>query len=139
SGRLAMTLSSHSAMPRVCAVALVAHAAIAGADALALVVIARVALIDRAPALARIHVAIFYQRVYLGVGAILSDILHAAERERPHHAQVLDVLAVDLGELGVALRAVVAVHHEPVLRLVLGVEQALPVDRQLVLRLWLRG
>src|SRR5262249_46419878 len=46
---------------------------------------------------------------------------------------VLDVVAVDLGELGVALRAVVAVHHEPVLRLVLGVEQAFPVDGKFVL------
>src|SRR5262249_23443720 len=84
---------------RLRAVALVAHAGIAGPDVLALVGIARVDLIDRAPAIARIHEAIVDQRIDLGLGAILPDILHAAERERPHHAQVLDVVAVDLGEL----------------------------------------
>src|SRR5262249_45213853 len=36
--------------------------------------------------------------------------------------------AVDLGQLGIAVRVVIAVHHEPVLRLVRGVEQALLVD-----------
>src|SRR5262249_45294096 len=48
-------------------------------------------------------------------------------------AQVLDVVAVDLGELRVPLRRVVAVHHQPVLRLVLGIEQPLLGDRDLVL------
>src|SRR5262249_32756985 len=48
---------------------------------------------------------------------------------------VLEVGGVDLGEVGMALRAVIAVHHQPVLRLVLGVEQPLAVDGELVLRL----
>jgi hypothetical protein len=50
----------------------------------------------------------------------------------PNHAQVFDIVAIDLGELRIALRAVIAIHRRPVLRLVLGVEQALLVDGDLV-------
>ena len=107
-------------MPRVLRqVAFVADAGIADPDELALVRVARVDLVDRAPAVAGIHEAVVDERIDLAFRAVLADVLHAAERERPHQPQVLDVVAVDLGELGIALRAVVAVHHEPVLRLVL--------------------
>jgi hypothetical protein len=105
----------------------VSNAEVIDPDELALVGSAGVDLIEPAPAVGRVHEPVVDQRVDLGLGAVLPHILHAAERHGPDHAQLLDIVAVDLGELGIALRAVVAVHHEPVLRLVLGIEQALLV------------
>src|SRR5439155_6017763 len=61
-------------------VAFVAHAGIAHPDELALVGIARVDLVDRAPAVAGIHEAVVDQRIDLAFRAVLSDVLHAAER-----------------------------------------------------------
>ena len=95
--------------------------------------VARVDLVDRAPAVARVHEAVVDERIDLVLGTVLSDVLHAAERQRPHHPQVLDVVAVDLRQLRVAQRAVVAVHQQPVLRLVLRVDQPVLVDGQRVL------
>src|SRR5215510_1853734 len=119
---------------RLRAIAFVAHTGILDPDELALVGVARIDLVDRAPAVDGVHEAVVDERVDLVLGAVLADILQAAQRQRPHHPQVLDVVAVDLGELGIALRAVIAVHHQPVLRLVLGVEQTLAVDGKFVLR-----
>ena len=95
--------------------------------------IARVDLVDGAPAVARVHEPVVDERVQLALGTVLSDVLHPAERHRPDHAQVLHVLPVDLRQLGVAERAVVAVHQQPVLRLVPGVDQAILVDGQRIL------
>ena len=78
------------------------HAGIAGPDELALVRVARVDLVDRAPAVAGVHEAVVDERIDLALRAVLADVLHAAERERPHQPHVLDVVAVDLGELGIA-------------------------------------
>ena len=79
-------------------VAFVRHAGVGHPDELAAVGLARVDLVDRAPAVARVHEAVVDERVDLVLRAVLPDVLHAAERERPHHAQVLHVLAVDLRE-----------------------------------------
>jgi hypothetical protein len=114
-------------------VALMAHAGIADPDELALVRVAGVDLVHRAPAVGGVHEAVVDQRIDFILGTVLADILHAAERQRPHHPQILDVVAIDLGQLGVAHRAVVAVHHQPVLRLVLRVDQPVPIDRHRVL------
>ena len=114
-------------------VAFVRHARVGDPRELAAVRIAGVDLVDRAPPVAGVHEAVVDERIDLVLGAVLSDVLHAAERHRPHHAQVLDVLAVDLRQLRVAQRAVVAVHQQPVLRLVRGVDQPVLVDRQRVL------
>jgi hypothetical protein len=65
-------------------------------------------------------------------GPFCPDVLHPAERERPDHPQVLDVVAIDLRQLGVACRPVVAVHQQPVLRLVAGVDQTGLIDGQRV-------
>src|SRR4029453_2343072 len=73
------------------------------------------------------------ERVHFIFGTVLSHVLHAAERERPHHPEVLHVLAIDLRQLRVAGRPVIAVHHQPVLRLVLGIDEAIRIDRHLVL------
>src|SRR5262249_62306551 len=105
---------------------------------LALVGLAGVDLVDAAPAVAGVHESVVDKRIHLGFRAVLSKVLHAAERQRPDHAQVLDVVAVDLGELGIALRAVIAVLDEPVPRLVLRVDEAVAIDRHLVLGV-LRG
>src|SRR5262249_15964131 len=67
------------------------------------------------------------------LGAVLSDICHAPHAHPPHHPQVLGVVAFDLGELGIARRAVIAVHHQPVLRLVGGVDEPVAIDRHLIL------
>ncbi len=100
---------------------------------LALVRLARVDLVERAPSVGGVHEPVVDERIHLTFGAVLSDILHAAQRERPDHPQVFDVLAIDLGELGISGRGVVAVHHEPVLRLVLRVGQPVPIDGHRVL------
>ena len=135
SGRLASTLSSHSAMPRVREV-LPSCGTPGSVDPreLAAVRVARVDLVDRAPAVARVHEAVVDERVGLVLGAVLPDVLHAAERHGPHHAHVPDVLAVDLRQPRVAQRPVVAVHQQPVLRLVVRVDEAVLVDGQRVLR-----
>jgi hypothetical protein len=108
-------------------------AGIGDPDELAMIGIAGVDLVDRAPAVHGVHEPVVDQRIDLVLGAVLADILHAAQREGPDQAQVLDVVAIDLGELGIAGRAVVAVHHQPVLRLVLRVDEPVAVDRHLVL------
>ena len=64
--------------------------------------VARVDLVERAPAVGRVHEAVVDQRIDLVLRAVLPDVLHAAERQRPDHPQVLDVLAVDLRQLRVA-------------------------------------
>jgi 3',5'-cyclic AMP phosphodiesterase CpdA len=114
-------------------VALVLDAGVGDPHELAVVAGAHIDLVDRAPTVGRVHEAIVDQRIDFVLGAVLPDVLHAAERHRPHHAQILDVVAIDLGELRVAGRAVVAIHHQPVLRLTVGVDQAVLVDRHLVL------
>ena len=114
-------------------VALVRHAGVGDPHEFALVRIARVDLVDRAPAVGRVHEAVVDQRIDFVLRAVLADVLHAAQRHRPHDPQVFDVLPVDLGELRVARGAVVAVHHEPVLRLILRVEQPVPVDGHFVI------
>ena len=133
SGRLARTRSSQSAMPRVRGAlpsCRTPGSAIQTNSPLSRV--ARVDLVDRAPAVGRVHEAVVDERIDLVLRTVLPDVLHAAERQRPHHPQVLDVVAVDLRELGVARRAVVAVHQQPVLRLVRGVDQPVPVDGEAV-------
>jgi hypothetical protein len=77
----------------------VLHAGIGDPDEGALVRIARVDLVDRSPAVCCVHETVVDERVHLVFGAVLPDVLHAAERQRPHHAQVLDVLAVNLCQL----------------------------------------
>src|SRR5262249_19841687 len=67
------------------------------------------------------------------LGSFLGVCLHAANRPHPSHVQVLDFVAVDLGELGIARRAVIAVHHQPVLRLVCRLDEPVAIDRHLVL------
>ena len=108
--------------------AFVLNAGIADPDEIALVGVAGVDLVDRAPAVARIHEAVVDERIDLVFRPVLSNVLHAAERKRPDKAEVFDVLAIDLRQLGIALRSEVAVHHQPVLRLVLRVDQAIIVD-----------
>ena len=99
------------------------YAGIGDPHELAAVGFARVDLINRAPAVRGVHETVVNQRIQFIFRTVLPDVLHAAERQSPHHAEVLDVFPVDLGKLGVTLRAVIAVHHEPVLRLILRVDQ----------------
>src|SRR5262249_35403455 len=119
-------------------IALVLHAGIADPDELALVRAAGVDLVDRAPAVAGIHEAIDDQRIDLAFRSILPDVLHAPERERPDESRLLDVVPIDLAEPGIAVGPVVAVHHEPVLRLVRRVHPPLLLDPYLLLRNSLR-
>jgi hypothetical protein len=114
-------------------VPLVRHAGVGNPRERALVAGTRVDLVDRSPAVARVHEAVVDERVHLGLGAVLPHVLHAAERDAPHHPQILDVGPVDLRQLGVAETVVVPVHQEPVLRLVLGIEQPLLVDGERIL------
>src|SRR6266571_4403938 len=114
-------------------VALMLHARIAYPDEFSLAGIARVDLVDGAPAVARVHETVVDERIDLVFRAVLPDVLHAAQRHRPDEPQVLDVVAVDLGELRITRGAVVAVHQQPVLRLVLRIDQTVPVDGHLVL------
>ena len=129
-----MTRSSHSAMPRVRGTLpwCLTPGSVTQTNS-PLFGIARVDLVERAPAVGRVHEAVVDERIDLALRAVLSDVLHAAERQRPDHPQVLDVVAVDLRQLRIAGRRVVAVHHQPVLRLVLRVDQPVPVDRHRVL------
>src|SRR6202030_303703 len=78
-------------------VALVLDARIRDPHDLAVIAAAHVDLVDRAPAVARVHEAVVDQRIDFVLRAVLTDILHAAQRHRPHHAQVLDIVTVDLG------------------------------------------
>ena len=114
-------------------VALVLHARVRHPGEFALVRIPSVDLVERAPAVARVEEAVVDERMHFGLGAVLPDVLHAAERHRPDQPQVLHVLAVDLRQLRVARRRVIAVHHQPVLRLVLRIDQPILVDRHAVL------
>jgi hypothetical protein len=99
---------------------------------LAMIGIAGVDLVDRAPAVHGVHEPVVDERIDLVLGTILADILHAAQRQGPNKAQVLDVVPIDLGELGIPGRTIVAVHHQPVLRLVLRVDEPIAIDRHLV-------
>jgi hypothetical protein len=101
-------------------------------DELALRRVARVDLVDRAPAVRRIHEAIVDERIDLALRTVLPDVLHAAERQGPDHPQVADVLAIDLRQLGIAGRPVIAVHQQPVLRLVHRVVEPILADGELV-------
>ena len=114
-------------------VALVFHAGVGDPDELAPVRIARVDFINRAPAVGRVHETVVNQRIQLVFRAVLPDVLHAAERQRPDHPKVLDIFAVDLRKLGVPGCSVIAVHHQPVLRLILRVDQPVLVDGHVVL------
>ena len=114
-------------------VALVVDAGVRDPDQIAVVRVAGVDLVDRSPAVAGVHEAVVDQGVELALGAVAPGVLHAAQGQGPHHAEVADVVAVDLGEPRVAGRRVVAVHDQPVLRLVLGVDQAIAVDGEAVL------
>ena len=49
--------------------------------------------------------------------------LNAAKRHRESDAEILDVILVDLVELGIAMRGIVLIDHQPVLRLLIGVQQ----------------
>src|SRR5262245_36330817 len=84
-------------------IAFVADAGILDPDELALVRIARIDLINRAPAVAGIHEAVVDERIDLVFWTVLPDILHATQRQRPHHPQIFHVFAIDLGEPGIAL------------------------------------
>src|SRR5712692_10431237 len=68
---------------RARSVALVLDARIGDPDELALVGIARVDLVDGAPAVGRIHETVVDQRIDLVFRAVLPDVLHAAQRDRP--------------------------------------------------------
>ncbi len=134
SGMFAMTRSSHSAMPREremlpsCETpgsVTQTSSPLSGTP--------RVDFVKGSPAVARVHEPVVDQRIQLALGAVLPDVLHAAERQRPDHAQIFHVLAVDLRELRISGGGVVPVHHEPVLRLVLRVDQTVAVDRHRVL------
>ncbi len=83
---------------------------------------AHVDLVDHAPDIGDVHEAVVDQgrRLDVLVGG------GAAERDREGELEVLDVRFVDGVERRVALRAEVAMVHEPVLRL--GVEQTLEGD-----------
>ena len=132
SGRLAITRSSQSAMPRVRgALPSCFTPGSATQTNWPLFRIAGVDLVDRAPAVGGIHEAVVDERIDFVLRAVLPDVLHAAERHRPDHPQVLDVVAVDLRELRIARRAVVAVHQQPVLRLVHRVVEPILADGDL--------
>ena len=113
-------------------VAFVLDAGVGDPHELAPVGIADVDLVDRAPAIGRVHEAVVDERIDFVLRTVLPDVLHAAQRQRPHHPQVLDVVAVDLRQLGIPRRAVVAVHQQPVLRLVHRVDQPVLVDGERV-------
>src|SRR5215469_18573630 len=49
--------------------------------------------------------------------------LNAAKRYREGDVEILDIVLVDLVKLGIAMRRVVFVDHQPVLRLLIGVHQ----------------
>src|SRR6516225_2091357 len=108
-------------------VALMLDTGIGDPDELASVRLAHVDLVERPPAVGGIHHAVVDERVYLVLGAVLPDILHSAERQRPDQPEVLDVVPIDLRQLRISGRPVVAVHHQPVLRLVQGVDQPVSV------------
>jgi hypothetical protein len=121
-------------MPRVRETLPLRDAGVANPDEFAFARVARVDLVDRAPAVGRVHVAVVDQRIDFALGAVGADVLHAAQRQSPHHAQVFHVVTIDLRELRVAHRAVIAVHHEPVLWLVLRIQQPVAVDGHRVIR-----
>src|SRR5262249_9586739 len=77
-------------------------------------------------------------RIDLVFRSVLADVLHAAKRERPDEPHLLDVVSGDLAEPGIAGSPIVAVHHEPVLRLVRGADQPFLIDPPLLLRSGLR-
>ena len=64
-------------------VAFVRHAGVGDPHELALVRVARVDLVDRAPAVGRVHEPVVDQRIDLVLRAVLSDVLHAAQRRAP--------------------------------------------------------
>ena len=115
-------------------VTLVLHARIGDPHKLAAGRRAEVDLVERAPPVGRVHHAVVDEGVDLVFRPVLPGVLQPAERHRPDHPEVLDVVAIDLREFGIPCRSVVAVHHQPVLRLVLGVDEALAVHGHRVLR-----
>ena len=109
------------------------HAGIGDPHEPAPVRITRIDFVDGAPAIGRVHETVVYQRIQFVFRAVLADVLQAAQRQRPDHPQVLDVLPVDLRELRISGCGVITVHHQPVLWLILRVEQPVLVDRHVVL------
>ena len=103
------------------------HARVGHPDEVATVGLARVELVYSSPPVTRIHEPVVDKRVRLSLGTVLAGVLHPTERQRPDHPKLAYVVAVDRSEFREALRAVVAVHEEPVLRLVLRVDQPLLV------------
>ena len=114
-------------------VPLVLHAGVGHPDEFPLVGTAAVDLVERPPAVARVEEAVVDQRMELAFRTVLSDVLHAAERQGPHQPKLFDVRAVDLRQLRIPRGGIVAVHHQPVLRLVLRVAQPILTDRHRVL------
>ena len=82
--------------------------------------VGRVEGVDAVPGGGEIHHAVRHER------RALQAVFEHAALERPRCLQVLDVAGVDLVEGAMAQRAVRAAVHQPVLRLVVGVAQALP-------------
>ncbi len=114
-------------------VALVLHARIGDPREARPLRVAGIDLVHRAPSVGRVHEAVVDERIDLVFRPVLTDVLHAAQSERPHHAQLLDRFPVDLRQLGVADRTVVAVHQKPILRLVERVDETLLVDGKRVI------
>ena len=83
-------------------VALVIHAGVGHPDELALIRVARVDLINGAPAVGRIHEAVVDEGIHFVFGAVLSDVLHAAQGQRPDQPEIFHVVAIHLRQLRVA-------------------------------------
>ena len=113
-------------------VAGVPHGGVSRPDNFPLVARRGVDLVDRAPAVGRVEHAVVDQHVHFGFRSVLTDVLHSAERHAPDHPEVLHVLPVDLRQLREAGVAVIAVHEQPVLLLVLGVDEPILAHRHLV-------
>ncbi len=111
------------------------HARVGDPHKLTLVGLTGIDLVQRAPAVGGVHEAVVDQRVDFVLRTVLTRVLHPAQRQGPDHPEVPHVVTIDLGELRVPLRAVVAVHQQPVLRLVLCVDQTIAADRERVLPL----
>ena len=109
------------------------HPGIGHPDELTLVGIAGVDLVQRAPAIARVQEAVVDERMDLAFRTVLSHVLHAAQRHGPDQPKILDAVAVDLRQPRITSGRIIAVHHQPVLRLVLRIDQPVLVDRHAVL------
>ena len=79
-------------------IALMLHTRIGNPHELAAIAVTCIDLVDRTPAVGGVHISVIDQRIHFALRPVRPHILHAAQCQRPHHAHVLDVIAINLRE-----------------------------------------